>query len=153
MRNPNSIRFDPTTGKPKLCYRKWSSMLQRCENPNHIAFRYYGGAGVKVCQEWHSYDAFYRDMGDPPPGTWLDRKKNEIGYQPGNCRWVTTKESAANRKPRSKVEGSLADMARKAGLPYPVVYQRMRSGLWTLDKALSTPVQPRNRVISELHPR
>ncbi len=128
------------SGKLMLCYRKWSSMLQRCENPKHIAFRYYGGVGVKVCQEWHSYDAFYRDMGNPPPGTWLDRIKNEIGYQPGNCRWVSTKESAANRKPRGKVPGTLADKARIAGLPYYAVYQRMKSGMWTEHEALNTPV-------------
>lgn len=141
-------RRDPATGKLTLCYRKWSSMLQRCDNPNHIAFRYYGAAGVKVCERWRSYDAFYADMGDPPPGTWLDREHNDRGYEPGNCRWVTTSESAANRKPRGLVAGSLADKARKAGLPYPVVYQRLRSGLWTEQEALSTPVQPRNRTIS-----
>lgn len=82
-------------------------------------------------------------MGDPPAGHWLDREHNDRDYEPGNCRWVTTKESAANRKPRGKVENSLAGRARKVGLPYNVVYQRMRSGLWTEAEALSTPVGER----------
>lgn len=138
------------SGKLSRCYRKWSSMLQRCENPKHIAFRYYGDAGVRVCARWHSYDAFYQDMGDPPPGTWLDREHNDRGYEPGNCRWVTTSESAANRKPRGPVSGSLKDRCRQAGLPYHVVYQRIRSGLWSEAKALSTPVLPRTRRLDVL---
>ncbi len=146
-------RRDPLTGKLTLCYRKWSSMLQRCENPNHIAYRYYGGAGVKVCQEWHNFDAFHRDMGDPPAGYWLDRIKNEIGYQPGNCRWVTTKDSAKNRKQRGPALGSMADKARIAGLPYHVVYQRMRSGMWTEAEALSTQVGARPPYKDRMLPR
>lgn len=135
-----SPRRDPTTGKLCLAYRKWSSMLQRCENQRHIAYRYYGGAGVRVSEDWHIYDAFHRDMGDPPPGTWLDRIDTSKGYEAGNCRWVTTHESAMNRKQRGQQSGSLADKARKAGLPYAVVYYRVRKYFWPEDEALSVPV-------------
>ena len=133
-----STRYDPSTGKLSLCYRKWSSMLQRCENPKHIAYRYYGGAGVTVCRAWHSFDAFYRDMGDPPPGHWLDRIDNHLPYQPGNCRWVTPAASARNRKQRGPVPGSLKDRCRQAGMPYMLVYERMRWG-WPEHVAMTTP--------------
>lgn len=123
-------------------------MLQRCENPKHIAYRYYGGAGVKVCDAWHQYDSFYADMGDPPIGTWLDRIDNGIGYEPGNCRWVTTRGSAANRKQRGPTPGSLADRCRQLGVSYTMVYQRMRWG-WTLDRALNTPRLPKGQLHSQ----
>lgn len=137
LKLPN--RYDPTTGKLNRAYRKWSSMIQRCTNPKHLAYRYYGGAGVTVAESWRSFDAFLADMGHPPAGMWLDRINNAQGYGPGNCRWVTSKQSAANRKPRGKVEGSLKDLARKAGLPYSVVYQRVKWS-WPLEEALSRPI-------------
>lgn len=134
-------RYDLSTGKLNRCYRKWSGMLQRCENPNHGAYKYYGGAGVQVCERWHDYRAFLADMGHPPAGQWLDRIDNSLGYQPGNCRWVTTKESAANRKQRGPQVGSLKDLARRTGLPYHVVTQRIRWS-WPVELALSTPILP-----------
>lgn len=130
-------------GRLTRTYRKWSSMIQRCTNPKHIAFRFYGGTGVVVCERWRSsYDAFEQDMGEAPPGMWLDRIDNAKGYEPGNCRWVTPSQSANNRRQRGPAPkpGSLADLARKAGLPYAVVYQRVKKHFWTLERALSEPV-------------
>lgn len=131
-------RYDPATGKLNRCYRKWSGMIQRCTNPNHGAYKYYGGAGVQVCERWRTYNNFWIDMGNPPDGHWLDRIDNSKGYEPGNCRWVTSKESAQNRRQRGKVPGSIKDKARKAGLPYMLVYLRLRTG-WPEALALSTP--------------
>lgn len=124
-------------------YRKWDSMIGRCYRASHPAFKYYGAAGVTVCDRWrHDAGAFLADLGEPPVGRWLDRIDNAKGYEPGNCRWVTPKESAANRKPRSQVPGSIRQLARAAGLPYQRVIQRVRRG-WTLEHALTIPVQPR----------
>jgi hypothetical protein len=45
-------------------------MRQRCENPSHEHFKYYGGnkTPVKVCERWSSFENFYEDMGDRPEG-------------------------------------------------------------------------------------
>lgn len=130
-----------SNGTLSRCYRKWSSMIQRCTNPKHPAFSYYGGSGVKVAERWLNFDAFAQDMSEPPEGYWLDRIDNGKGYEPGNCRWVTPKESAANRRSKGgpkKQPDSLAGKARAAGLPYQVVIQRVRAG-WTEERALNTP--------------
>jgi len=131
-------------GKLTRTYRKWSSMWQRCTNPAHPAFGYYGGRGIKTCERWRCYDAFFADMGECPPGMWLDRIKNELGYEPGNCRWVTPTESAHNRVKKGTRKpinpNSLMQKAKRAGLPYQVVYQRINVWCWKEEKALSTPV-------------
>ena len=41
-------------------YRVWISMRARCNNPNNKSFKYYGGKGVLVCDEWSDYSAFKR---------------------------------------------------------------------------------------------
>lgn len=132
-------------------YRKWGSMKARCENPAHPAYGYYGGRGVKVCERWRvSFEAFKEDMGEAPDGMWLDRIDNAKGYEPGNCRWVTPKESANNRRKRGQVKGSLRQRARAAGMSYARVYQRVVRGGWPVELALRIPVQPRGGMTRKL---
>lgn len=127
--------------KPTRTYRKWSSMKARCYRPSHPAFEYYGGRGITVCDRWRDdYQAFLADMGEAPPGYWIDRIDIHRGYELGNCRWVTPAESAKNRRPRQQIPGSLRQLARAAGLPYMLVYLRIQRG-WTRDQALSIPKQ------------
>ena len=119
-------------------------MKARCGNTTHPAFKYYGGRGILVCDRWkESYRAFVEDMGEAPEGLWIDRIDNEKGYEPGNCRWVTPKKSAKNRKkggPPVKPE-SLMQRAKATGIPYIRVIQRIHAG-WPVEKALNIPVQP-----------
>lgn len=83
-------------------YLSWQSMRARCGNHNAKGFKDYGGRGIKVCERWqgeHGLEKFLADLGERPPGTTLDRFPNNDGnYEPGNVRWATPKEQAANRK-------------------------------------------------------
>jgi hypothetical protein len=74
-------------------------MRQRCQKPGVTSYQNYGGAGVRVCPRWDSFENFLADMGERPNGTTLGRI-NDIGdYAPGNCAWQTYKEQA---KPGSR---------------------------------------------------
>lgn len=84
---------------PKV-YRAWSLMKNRCLNPKNKDYSYYGGRGIKICQEWiDSFEAFYRDMGDPPtPQHTLDRTEVNGNYCPENCEWQTRTHQSRNRR-------------------------------------------------------
>lgn len=80
-------------------YRSWQMAKNRCLNPKARDFQYYGGRGIKMCDEWvKSFDSFLNDMGlRPSPLHTLDRENNEGGYTPDNCQWATRKQQARNR--------------------------------------------------------
>jgi hypothetical protein len=83
-------------------YHVWQSMRQRCLNPNHPGYRYWGGRGITICQRWaSSFEAFYADMGPRPgPEYSIDRIDNDGNYELGNCRWATPVQQQRNRRDR-----------------------------------------------------
>jgi hypothetical protein len=79
-------------------YRSWESMKRRCTNSNHKYFKHYGGAGVKVCDRWLTFENFLADMGERPRGTSLSRLGDVGNYEPGNCAWHTVKQQRAEAR-------------------------------------------------------
>lgn len=77
-------------------YRCWSDMIARCHRPSCRAYPLYGARGIRVHPWWHEFINFYVDMGEPVPGMEIDRIDGRKGYEPGNCRWVTSQQNSMN---------------------------------------------------------
>lgn len=129
-------------------YWVWADMLSRCRNPNHKHFANYGGRGITVCDRWQAeggFDRFMADMGERPQGMTLDRRNNDLGYSPENCRWATRKEQNSNRRNCIFVEIdgekiTLRECCRRLGISYRPIVKRIQDRGWPVEMALEVPL-------------
>jgi len=92
-------------GQMSKTYQCWLNMKNRCLNPRTPKYSGWGGRGVTVCERWLSFEHFFADMGEQPPGHTIERIDNAKGYGPDNCKWATPTEQAHNtRKTKLTVE-------------------------------------------------
>jgi len=130
-------------------YARWNSMLTRCYNKNEKYYKNWGGRGIKVCDEWLDFVNFNEDMGDTyQKGMALERLDNDEDYSPENCKWIPKEEQNLNKRnvkiyeyDGKKLNSSQWD--RELGLQIGTVRARLKYG-WSVEKAVSTPVQKRN---------
>lgn len=78
-------------------YISWVKMKDRCHNPNHKYYHYYGGKGIYVCDEWKTdFESFLKDMGERPGIDYsIDRIDPSQPYTKDNCRWLLKTENTA----------------------------------------------------------
>ncbi len=80
-------------------YTSWKEMKRRCENHMHESFHNYGGRGIRVCENWHSFAIFLSDMGEKPSKEYtIERLDNHRDYEPGNCKWATSSEQGRHKR-------------------------------------------------------
>lgn len=137
----------------------FNSMHSRCENSENNSFTYYGGRGIKVCDEWarpQGFIAFYNWSIENgfEQGLQIDRIDVNKGYSPDNCRWVTPHENSLNRRVTLMYEYKgenkpLYELAEQYNIPYKTLFNRVKYLGWDIDKALSMPVR-KNKIKKEV---
>lgn len=136
-------------------HRIWEAMKTRCNNENSHAYKYYGGRGITVCEEWeHSFENFYSWAVENGymDGLSIDRIDNNKGYSPENCRWATNKEQANNRRQTRLITfngetHSLKEWSEITGINYHTLISRLNNENWETGEALcASPYQYRHEL-------
>jgi len=105
-------------GRDKL-YRVWNNMKIRCYYKKANDYKYYGGRGITVCDEWvRDSEAFmiWAIENGWTSNSVIDREDNDGDYSPSNCRFVTVSESNTHKRSVHNSTGYIG--VSKNGLQY-----------------------------------
>jgi hypothetical protein len=94
----NTVHGQNKVGARTGAHKSWHNMRERCNDENHVSYKYYGGRGITVCERWNKFENFFEDMGERPEGKTLDRIDSNGNYEPGNCKWSTKSEQQKNKR-------------------------------------------------------
>lgn len=124
-------------------YRIYKNMKRRCYDENDNQYHNYGGRGIKVSEEWLTFENFMNDMYNSyiefekehgRDSASLDRLDSDKNYSKDNCRWATDLEQARNRKDNISVVvdgveyATLSELAEAHNISKTLVWSRYRSG-------------------------
>ena len=130
-------------------YNIWCCMKKRCYNPNYTYYENYGGRGIKVYSKWRNdFESFYKwsmSHGYSDDLT-LDRKNNDKGYYPFNCRWVNRRVQNSNSRNCHYLEykgetHTISEWSNIVDIPMKTIHLRITRLNWSVERALTTPVQ------------
>ena len=122
-------------------YMVWAGMIKRCEDVKDISYVNYGGRNIVVCDTWHNINNFIEDMYPSYiKGLQLDRIKNDGNYSKDNCRWVTRKVNANNRRNNREIEykgvkKNIGEWSVYLGININTLIYRLNH--WSIDKSFT----------------
>lgn len=132
-------------------YRIWQLMRNRCQNERCTYYGNYGGRGITVCSEWQRFEPFMQwALGNGYSEVLtLDRKNNDGGYSPENCRWCDRKTQQNNRRNNLYFEfrgetHTLKEWSRLLCIPYQALKGRLRLG-WGVEDMFTIPSARKER--------
>lgn len=124
---------DAVTGRSWLTghplWTAWANAISRCyADPTPDKLRNYRNRGIGVCRQWRSSFESFLAWAEPrwKPGLQLDRKDNDRGYSPTNCRFVTSRQNCRNRRTTKITEESARQIYAlcKAHVPHREITRR-----------------------------
>lgn len=143
-RTTHGLSRNPLTGKRDKLYRVFAGMKERCYNPHHDMFRYYGGSGVSICEAWlNDYSAFHQwaITNGYKEGLTIERVNTFGNYEPSNCKWIPMSEQSKNRRNNRILTFNgqtkkVIEWAEITSLPGTLIIQRIKRG-WSIEKSLT----------------
>lgn len=141
------------------------AMKNRCYYTEDTAYKYYGGRGIRICDEWLNSEKFdgrstkgwvtfqkwalehgYCD------GLTIDRINSNGDYEPSNCRWITMKAQSNNRRSNRLITykgktQTLQQWSEEYGFNYDTIIHRLHLG-WSVERAIETKNDSRAHLIT-----
>lgn len=159
-RKENTAMFNKKTktihgGKNTRLYNIWHGMKLRCNNPHDPSYKHYGGRGITMCSEWNenfvNFQNWAYENGYSKELS-IDRIDVNGNYTPKNCRWVTSHQQANNTRKNHNITWSgethtLMEWSQILNINYPALQNRINHLNWTIEKAFSTPVRSRKKLL------
>lgn len=116
-------------------HKTYHSMLKRCYDEKHRAYKWYGGRGIKVCEEWKKDFVSFHNWAlsnGYKQNLSLDRIDNNGDYRPENCRWETKHNQHRNRSDNVMIGNEihhdfLTRISKENNIPFPTVRYRYYS--------------------------
>lgn len=141
--------------KKHRIYRIWRGIKARCLNPNVSIYKYYGGRGITICEEWKEFMNFRDDMFPSyKDDLTIDRIDVDGNYEPGNCRWATVGEQNRNKRNTWYIEHDgermcAKDFCKRIDLDYSTFQKRLKRG-WTIEESVNPIMRMQNKYRSKL---
>ena len=139
----STVHGDSTRENPSRLYRIYSNIHTRCYTKTDPHYERWGGRGIKMCNEWKDdYLAFkewalssgYKD------DLTIERIDNDGDYCPENCKWITHKEQARNKRNNHFLtykgeRKCLGEWCEIYNIPRSTLWNRVANG-WTPEECL-----------------
>ena len=116
-------------------YTVWVSMKARCLNTKNKRYEQYGGRGIKICEDWKSFEPFrdwalengYND------NLSIERIDVDGNYDPQNCKWIPMSDQAKNTRSNRRVTINgetriLSEWSRISGIKAHTIRHRIIKG-------------------------
>lgn len=127
-------------------YKAWIAMKQRCNDKNHVGWKYWGGKGIKYDPRWELFENFQKDMESTyEVGLSLDRIDNNQNYSKNNCRWIIRGQQNLNKSNLNRIKFNgknllLSEWANILGIKRSTLAQRYYVYKWNIEKCLTQEV-------------
>ena len=135
----------------------------RCYNPKRNDYKWYGGKGVSVCDEWLNDEIvqYPYKKGITAFCEWalsngykenltIDRIDSSKNYSPENCRWISIKEQQSNKSSNTWITykgktQTLQQWSKELNMYHGTIRHRLYKLHWSIEKAFETPVNPNRK--------
>lgn len=142
-------RYQHKIEEHKRLWYIWNGVKKRCLFENDARYFQYGGRGIKLCEEWkESFDNFAEWALSNGYNDTLTIERIDVNgdYCPENCKWITLKEQAANKRDTIWIDYhgrrvQLMKLCEEKNLNYDPIHNRIMCLGWDAEKAIDTPIK------------